>query len=123
MATDLTWSRPLGKDPFCRPHRFDVMPVTRALTGLRARTRRAVHGLVKGKGKDQHFKASLMVKAVDGFLETAGGILLLVVSPAALNSIVATLTQHELAEDPRDFLANYITHLASALSANTLMFA
>jgi uncharacterized membrane protein len=78
---------------------------------------------VKQKNIDRLFKASLMVKAVDGFLETAGGVLLLVVSPSTLNSIVAFLTQHELAEDPRDFLANYLTHLASTLSTNTLMFA
>ncbi len=106
-----------------RPAKNDNVTVTRALLGPRARGRRAVLGLVKEKNIDQLFKASLVVKAVDGFLETAGGILLLVVSPATLNSIVATLTQHELAEDPRDFLANYITHLASTLSANTLMFA
>lgn len=47
-----------------------------------------------------------MLKGLDGVLEVAGGLLLLVVSPSTIAGIAKALTQYELSEDPHDFLAN-----------------
>jgi uncharacterized membrane protein len=56
-----------------------------------AMSRRHVHRL---------FAVSILIKGVDGVLETIGGILLLLVSPKALNSLVISFTALELSEDP-----------------------
>jgi uncharacterized membrane protein len=51
---------------------------------------------------DKTFKIGLVLKGLDGILEVAGGILLLFLSPHAIEHIVRTLTAHELSEDPHD---------------------
>jgi uncharacterized membrane protein len=43
--------------------------------------------------------------------------------PHVLLGVVATLTQQELAEDPRDMIANYLLHSAQHLSLGTKEFA
>jgi len=48
---------------------------------------------------------ALILKGVDGLLELVGGVLLLVVSPDTINRWAQRVTQHELTEDPRDFVA------------------
>jgi uncharacterized membrane protein len=57
---------------------------------------------------DQTFEVGIILKGLDGVLEVIGGLLLLVVSPAAINRVVTSLTQHELSEDPHDFLATHL---------------
>jgi uncharacterized membrane protein len=64
---------------------------------------------------DRAFRVSLWLKGIDGVLELVGGLLLLVVSPESISSLVSFLTRHELSEDPRDFIANYVLHQASSL--------
>ena len=59
---------------------------------------------------------------LDGVLEVAGGILLLVVSPQAIAHIVRVLTAHELSEDPHDLVARYLLHTASHLNHGTTLF-
>jgi hypothetical protein len=49
---------------------------------------------------DTTFKAGLALKGLDGILEVAGGILLLFLSPQAIQHLVRVLTAHELSEDP-----------------------
>jgi len=44
--------------------------------------------------------ASVMVSTATRRLEVSGGLLLLVVSPATIDRVVTSLTQHELSEDP-----------------------
>ena len=56
---------------------------------------------------DKTFKIGLVLKGLDGILEVAGGILLLFLSPHAIEHIARTLTAHELSEDPHDFIARY----------------
>ncbi len=71
---------------------------------------------------DRVFKASILIKAVDGALETIGGALLVFVKPASINHLVVTLTQHELVEDPRDFIANHLLHASHALTGGAVLF-
>jgi len=57
---------------------------------------------------DRVFEVGILLKALDGLLEIAGGVLLLLIKPQYLNQLASTLTQHELSEDPHDFLSSYI---------------
>jgi uncharacterized membrane protein len=72
---------------------------------------------------DQVFEVGIFLKGLDGLLEIAGGILLLLIKPGYLNHLATLLTQHELSEDPRDFVATHILHSAASLAAGSLLFA
>ncbi len=71
---------------------------------------------------DKTFKIGLVLKGLDGILEVVGGIVLLLVSPHAIEHIVRALTAHELSEDPRDLIARYLLHSTSHLSAGVTLF-
>ncbi len=64
---------------------------------------------------DRAFRISLWLKGIDGVLELVGGFFLLVVSPENIGSLISFLTRHELSEDPRDFIANFILQQVSNL--------
>ena len=72
---------------------------------------------------DKVFEVGILLKGLDGLLEVTGGILLFFIKPEYLNRLAITLTQHELAEDPRDFLATHILHSSQNLAAGSLVFA
>jgi uncharacterized membrane protein len=63
-----------------------------------------------------------VLKGLDGILEVAGGILLLFLSPHAIQRLARTLTAHELRQDPHDFIATYLLHTASHLTTSTTLF-
>jgi len=69
------------------------------------------------------FDISVIGKALDGFLEIAGGFLLFSVNPEQLNWIVRIVTQHELSEDPHDVLAGFLVRSMQQLSAGARVFA
>ena len=69
------------------------------------------------------FQAAVVVKGIDGILEFIGGVLLLFVSPSTLNRLIVALTQHELAEEPDDWLVVTLRHLAETFSVETRHFA
>jgi uncharacterized membrane protein len=71
---------------------------------------------------DTTFKIGLVLKGLDGVLEVVGGLLLLFLSPAAIEHIVRTLTAHELSEDPHDLIARHLLHTASHLTSSTTLF-
>jgi uncharacterized membrane protein len=73
-------------------------------------------------GFDRVFEVGILLKGLDGLLEIAGGILLFFIKPEYLNSLALTLTQHELAEDPHDFLASHILHTTADLATGSLIF-
>jgi uncharacterized membrane protein len=75
-----------------------------------------------GTALDRTFKISITLKGIDGILEIIGGVILLFVAPATLQSWARTLTAHELAQDPHDFIANHVLHSASQLSHSTTLF-
>lgn len=58
-----------------------------------------------------------MLKGVDGFLELIGALLLLAVSPATMDRLARSLFQHELSEDPNDFIARHVLHVTANLHA------
>ena len=71
---------------------------------------------------DKTFKVSLVLKGLDGVLELVGGVILLFLTPQAIASIAKTVTQHELASDPHDYIANHILHASAATNASTTIF-
>jgi uncharacterized membrane protein len=72
---------------------------------------------------DRTFKVSISLKGLDGVLEIIGGAVLLFVAPATLQRWTRSLTAHELAQDPHDFIARHVLHSASQLSHSTTLFA
>jgi uncharacterized membrane protein len=72
---------------------------------------------------DQTFEVGIILKGLDGVLEVIGGLLLLVVSPATIDRVVTGLTQHELSEDPHDFLATHLLKTAHGLTGSAVLFA
>jgi len=54
---------------------------------------------------------------------TIGGLLLLAVTPATINQLAAALTQHELSEDPHDFIAGHLLGYAHGLTGSAVTFA
>src|SRR5579864_1218588 len=71
---------------------------------------------------DAAFHVGLVLKALDGALETIGGIALLFLSPASINHFVRWATAHELAQDPNDFVARHLLHSASMLTSSTTLY-
>jgi uncharacterized membrane protein len=80
-------------------------------------------GTATSRALDRTFRVSVIVKGVDGALEIIGGLLLLLVSPATIQSIVRSLTQHELSEDPHDLIASHLLRSTRDLSHATTLFA
>ena len=71
---------------------------------------------------DRAFAVGIILKGLDGVLEVVGGLLLLVVSPTTIDQLTRSLTQHELSEDPHDFLATHVLHAAGSLTGSSLKF-
>ena len=72
--------------------------------------------------QDLTCKIGLVLKGLDGVLEIAGGIVLLFLSPQAIQHIARTLTAHELSQDPHDLIARYILHTTAHLTTSTTLF-
>ncbi|HEY0518826.1 MAG TPA: DUF2127 domain-containing protein [Ilumatobacteraceae bacterium] len=72
---------------------------------------------------DRLFKVSILLKAADGLLEVVGAILMFLISPARIDQIARTLTQHELSRDPHDFFARHLLHSAHDFTAGGRAFA
>ncbi len=62
---------------------------------------------------DRAFAVGIILKGLDGVLEVVGGV---------IDQLSRTLTQHELSEDPHDFLATHLLHAAGSLTGSSLQF-
>ena len=69
------------------------------------------------------FDLGVLIKGIDGALELAGGVLLLLVKPLTLKAMIVFLTAHEISEDPADLVANLLRNSVRHLSLNTTLFA
>jgi uncharacterized membrane protein len=72
---------------------------------------------------DRTFEVAIILKGLDGVLEVAGGLLLLLVTPATIDRVVAALTEHELSQDPHDFIATHLLNTAHGLTRSSVLFA
>jgi uncharacterized membrane protein len=69
------------------------------------------------------FTLGVWAKGIDGVLEIIGGVLLFFFGPAQIKSLVRSLTQHELSEDPHDLIANYLLNSVRQLTTGAELFA
>lgn len=72
---------------------------------------------------DDSFYVGMVIKGVDGILEVIGGVLLLIARPATINHLVMLATQHELVQDPRDFLAHRLLEFGTYLAISHVIAA
>ena len=69
------------------------------------------------------FRAGMWLKGLDGLLELAGGIALLVLSSGQIVRVAAFVTRRELSEDPHDPVAHAILAAARHLALDVRHFA
>jgi uncharacterized membrane protein len=74
------------------------------------------------KGMHRLFELAILIKGIDGALETLGGLLILFVPLHSLDTWVRWLVAHELIES-RDWLAEAARHLLDSLSLDSKKFA
>lgn len=72
---------------------------------------------------DRTFEVGIALKGLDGILEVAGGLLLLILKPGAIDAVTRFFTQHELSEDPHDFIATHILQYGQDLAHANKTFA
>lgn len=71
---------------------------------------------------DWTFKIGMVLKGLDGVLEVAAGVLLLILSPHAIEHVVRALTAHELSEDPHDLVDRFLLRSSGHLTTSTALF-
>ncbi len=76
----------------------------------------------KGKILHKAFVIGILFKGIDGVLEIIGGLALLLIPPQSLDSWLRSIIQHELSEDPGDFMANHLANWAQHLSMASISF-
>jgi len=72
---------------------------------------------------DKTYEIGIIIKGIDGVLELVGGLLILLLSPATINSLTRFLTENELAKDPHDFVSTHILHYGNELATGHTGFA
>jgi uncharacterized membrane protein len=70
----------------------------------------------------QIFEVSVLLKGAHSLIECIGGVALALVSTGTISTLVNSLTQEELVEDPHDFVANHLLTWAQDFSASTKSF-
>ena len=70
----------------------------------------------------QIFRVSVILKGLHALVEIAGGFAFYLISAQSVLHWVNLLTQEELTEDPRDFVATYFVHAAEGLTGATQSF-
>ncbi|MDG4883945.1 DUF2127 domain-containing protein [Mesorhizobium sp. WSM4884] len=79
------------------------------------------------KPADEHrihqlFEVSVWLKGAHALIECIGGIMLYAVTTETIASWVNMFTQEELIEDPNDFIAGYLSRMASQFSVDSKEF-
>jgi uncharacterized membrane protein len=64
------------------------------------------------------FDVGVILKGIDGVLEIVGGVFLLLVPLRDVKRFLIWVTGKELSEDPKDFIATHLVHLANTLSVS-----
>jgi uncharacterized membrane protein len=67
------------------------------------------------------FEISILLKGAHALIECIGGLVLALFSTSAVANLVNALTQDELIEDPKDFVAAHLLTLAQNLIPSTSM--
>jgi uncharacterized membrane protein len=70
----------------------------------------------------QIFEISVLLKGAHALIECIGGLVFAFISTSAIASLVNSLTQEELIEDPNDFVAAHLLNLAQSFTVSTQRF-
>lgn len=65
------------------------------------------------------FEIGLLLKGIHGLMEIVGGALMIFLTPNRVSTLARFWTKHELLEDPRDLVANFLLNLSSSFSIST----
>ena len=68
------------------------------------------------------FDVGVVLKGIDGFLELLGAFFLFLITPEQLSNLIVILTQNELSEDPKDFIATHLVRAFEHYSLSTKLF-
>ena len=68
------------------------------------------------------FDAGIVLKGIDGILEIVGGTALFFIKPHQINTLTRLLTQHELSEDPHDFIATHLVQFVQHVTVKSELF-
>lgn len=79
-------------------------------------------GTTEDRRVDRLFHIVVALKGLDGLVEVAGGLLLAFISPSSINHFVRTITAHELAQDPTDFISTHLVKAVSHLSTASTLY-
>ena len=71
---------------------------------------------------DWSFQVGIVLKGLIGVAELVSGLLLLFMDPVRIHRLAVLVTRHEISEDPRDFIANYLRQASEHLTGNALLF-
>ena len=109
-------------------HRFIIFSVTMQLYRFDGAIRWRKVAEMEVKSRQQKsivhvsFEIALLLKGLNGLAEILGGVSMLFLSPGRLDWLTHFVTHHELAEDPRDAVANFLLQLSSGFTAGTQHF-
>ena len=68
------------------------------------------------------FLAGIFIKLIDGILQLIGGTILLIVKSNIITKFIQRLYEHELFEDPKDWIANYIVQATHSITFSMMIF-
>src|SRR4051812_16885366 len=80
-------------------------------------------GIIPERWSHLFFIVSILMKAIDGAVQVIAGFVLLIVSPAQIQSFVQAIANIELSEDPADMIANALLKTASHMTPHDKQFA
>lgn len=72
---------------------------------------------------DKVFKVGIVLKGLDGLVETLAGVFFLLIRPEKVSSLVENLVAPELSQDPHDLIANHLLHWAQSFTEAAAIFA
>ena len=74
------------------------------------------------KSLHEIFTLGIIIKGIDGIFQIIAGLTLLIAKSDSISKFIQTIFQHEITQDPTDFIANYFLHLSQNLSISTISF-
>lgn len=77
----------------------------------------------KSKIISRIFEIGVSVKAVFGFFELLGGVLLVFSKERIIDNFILDMARQEIAEDANDIVANFLVNFANSLYFDTRIFA
>ena len=72
---------------------------------------------------DRIFELGVLIKSIFGFFEILTGTVLAISGKFIVNNLIIALTQQEISEDPKDFIASCLVRIAKDYSAGSHVFA